>query len=129
MVVYAFDNQTDLKQLEETLYALLGNELEFCGFTNMGSLLHATMRRKYDVVFTEVESNTGIMLLGALQRLYTRSNFIGVSNKEDERTALMLHRIYASDYIIKPYDPERLADSLRHLRYPLRDRQQVLISI
>lgn len=126
MMVYAFDNQKDLKMLEDTLRNLMGNDLQFRGFTNIGSLLSATMTRKCDVVFTDMESNNGMMLLGTLFRLYHRISIIGVANKENAQTSLLLNQLHASGYLIKPYDAERLADSLRHLLYSSKTAESII---
>lgn len=121
MIVFAFDNPNGLEMLEDTLINLFGNELRYHGFTSTGALLQETLGRTFDVVFAQADNSSGIMLLNGLHKSWPHSNLIGVSDEESVQIALLLHRIHASDYLIKPYDTERLADSFLHLRYPVRD--------
>ena len=53
------------------------------------------------------------VLLNALHKLYPHSNLIGVSDAENIQTALLLHRIHASDYLIKPYDINELIRTIK----------------
>ena len=121
MIVYAFDEQQGLNELNHTLKQILGADLKFRGFTSVGELLKSAKQEGYDVLFAdlEIQNRRGLYLLGELRYEFPHTNFIGVAAKENQADALTLHRIHASGYIIKPYDKETLEDSLAHLHFPL----------
>ena len=123
MIVYAYDDKQGLVILESALRELVGSNLIFHGFARTADLLTEARDSEYDVVFVNAEycRNSALFLLCELYRLYPRSNLIGVAEKGSVHDALILHRIHASDYIIKPYDMKYLYDSLKHLRFPIRD--------
>lgn len=122
MIVYAFDNQHDLNALESALKQI-ENNLDFKGYTETAQILKHAEQHNYDIIFADLEfqNRNGMLLLGQLHWMHPYSNLIGVSSRENEGDALTLHKLHASDYLIKPYDAVRLADSLRHLRFPLKN--------
>ena len=123
MVVYVYDDQQGMTVLEAMLKQLFGESLLFHGYASAGDLMLAAEHHYFDIVFANLEFNgtDGMRLLGALQRHYPKSNFIGVANTESLHDALLLHRIHASGYLIKPYKAEQLSDLFMHLRFPVAD--------
>ena len=124
MVVYAFDEQQGLDELEALLRENVGEKLLFSGFTNVREVLNSCKYKPYEVLFADVEiqDRSGMYLLNELYGNYPYTNYIGTASRASERDALLLHRIYAGGYLIKPYDAKMLADVLDHLRYPVRER-------
>ena len=123
MVVYAFDGQQGLEELEARLREIIGENLLFRGFTDVLEVLNACKYKPYDVLFAnvEIQVRSGMYLLSELYGKYPYTNYIGTASKESERDALLLHRIYAGGYLIRPYDAQMLADLLHHLRYPVKE--------
>lgn len=124
MIVYAYDEQQGLEKLEALLREIVGNDLLFSGFTDVRSIPNACKYKPYDVLFVnvEIQERSGMYLLSEMYGNYPYTNYIGTASKASERDALLLHRIYAGGYLIKPYDAEMLGDALRYLRYPVRER-------
>ena len=123
MIVYAYDDKQGLERLESVLKEIVSVDLVFRGFVNAADLLTEVRDSEGDIVFINAEyhRDSAMFLLSELYRLCPHSNLIGVAEKGSVHDALTLHRIHASDYIIKPYDMNYLYDSLRNLRFPIRD--------
>ena len=102
MIVYAFDEQQGLNELNHTLKQILGADLKFRGFTCGKELLKSAKQEGYDVLFAdlEIQNRRGLYLLGELRYEFPHTNYIGVAAKSSQADALTLHRI--------PPDSQRL---------------------
>ena len=122
MLILAFDDQQELNKLQTVLKQILGGNLQFQGFDSIQELLKAAEKNGYDVVFAdmEIQNQKGILLLGELALHYPRTNYVGTAAKLSNSDAMTMHRIH-SGYIIKPYTREIVSDTLKYLRYPVKD--------
>ena len=127
MVVYAFDEQRGLEELESVLREILGEKLLFRGFTDVREVLNACRYRPYDVLFAnvEIQNRSGMHLLSQMFCNDPYTNYIGTASSASESNALLLHRIHAGGYLIQPYDAEKLAETLRFLRYPVKEKNAI----
>ena len=130
MLVYALDTKKDLKVLKAYLDELCRGELEFVGFTNMKELLGAAADRAFDAVYINLDYNandypsSGELAARSIFKKFKerRLNIIGVSDKKNDKYVKLLIEICASSFIGKPYDRDKLIDTLKNLRFPVSVR-------
>ena len=125
MLILALDDRQGLNDLEAVLRELLSSELTFRGYDSARTLLDAANRQGYDLVIADVQyrNRSGLLLLSELAFSRPRTNFVGAAAYLSERDAMTMHHLHGG-YIQKPYDRETLADTLSHLRYPIKEAVQ-----
>lgn len=103
--------------LDELSYLLKGNSVEVIGaFQNTEGVLEFILREKPDIVFLDIEmrGKNGIDFGVELQNSTENTAVIFVTAYPEY--ALEAFRAYPLDYIVKPVDEERLAQTLRHIQ-------------
>jgi DNA-binding NtrC family response regulator len=125
LTILAFDDMIGLYELKNVLKELLGDKMHFRGFDSAEKVLKAAEEHGYDIVFADVayQNRSGMLLLGELSFRFPRTNYIGAAAIPRESDAMTLHHLHGG-YIIKPYDREKLADTLSNLRYPVKNAVQ-----
>lgn len=100
MRILAFDDRQGLNELQTILKDLLG----------------------YDIVFADVtyQDRSGLLMLEELSFRCPMTNYDAVASDLRESDAMTMHYLYGG-YILKPYGVETLADTLLHLRYPIKE--------
>ena len=125
MLVYALDTKRELKVLKKYLKELCGSELEFVGFTDGRELIAATGERRFDAAYIYLDYNAYDLTNSGLSTAqwlfakyeYEKLNIIGVSDIKNVEHASVLMKIFSSVYIDKPYDRDKLIETLKHLRF------------
>lgn len=78
-----------------------------------------------DVLVTDTDLNclhlTGFALAEKIKEINPHVNIILVSDHASNVEATNAFRIRASGYVTRPFEPERLADEFRNLRYAPRE--------
>ncbi len=128
MLVYALDTKKELKMLKKFLDELCRGELEFVGFTDVKELICAAAERAFDAVYINLDYNaqdysrSGELAARSLFKNFNERqlNIIGVSDVQNEKYGNLLFEIYASSFIGKPYERDKLIDTLKNLRFPVR---------
>lgn len=74
-----------------------------------------------DVLLTAIDlariHTDGFMLAKKIQRIYPRVNVILITDHESNEEALAAWQIYASGYVKRPYDKQRMVEEFANLRY------------
>ena len=119
VLIYAFDEPIALWKLKRSLKKIVGKDLAFCGFTDTDKLYAAFKQKKADIVIVDLnyKNLAGRGLISNIYRDYPHTNYVGLTNKKTDEEALFMVDVFASDYIVKPFDAERLREMLGHLRY------------
>ena len=119
MLIYAFDEPIALWKLKRSLKKIVGKDLEFYGFTDADKLYAAFKQKKADIVIVDLNYKklAGRGLISNIDRDCQHINYVGLTNKKTDEEALFMVDVFASDYIVKPFDTARLREMLGHLRY------------
>ena len=119
VLIYAFDEPIALWKLKRSLKKIVGKDLEFYGFTDTEKLYAAFKQKKADIVIVDLNYKklAGRGLISNIDCYFPRINYVGLTNKKTDEEALFMVDVFASDYIVKPFDTARLREMLGHLRY------------
>ncbi|MBQ9347898.1 MAG: response regulator [Oscillibacter sp.] len=79
--------------------------------------------RGCDVLLTETDfpgmDTDGFELARQMQEINPRVNIIYITKSPDLDSAYKAFQVFASGYLVLPYEPARLADKFANLRFPI----------
>lgn len=86
------------------------------------AIAFAKMRR-IDIAFLDIDMRimNGLEMAKELQKMNPQTNIIFVTGYDEY--AMDAFRLYASAYLTKPVTEEAVADAVRHLRHPIREKR------
>lgn len=119
MNILIVDNyQPMIDDLKNELKNIISNAC-CIGTTHTDTILPLFQQYKFDIAFLDIEMSEmdGISLAKMILAQYPRTNIIYITKYP--QYALESYDTYASAFLLKPLNAQKLADALRHLRYPV----------
>lgn len=115
------DEKHALLSLQRALHSV-ASDADVCCFTSAEEALQYARMNQVDVAFLDIEMRemNGLLLARYLKDIYGKTNIIfvtGYSSYMGDAFAL-----YASGYVLKPINPERVEQELNHLRNPVKHK-------
>jgi len=127
MLIYAIDDEKAV--LQYTIKALKEyfKEDEILAFSDGDEMLASFENRPADVVFLDIEmpGYSGIELAEKLNRMKADLNLVFVTGYD--QYAVEAFDVYASDYMKKPCNIEKIEKAMGKLRYPIKKEKDIFI--
>lgn len=126
ITVFVDDNENARLMMERLLNNIDPDGTHYFADSAQGGLKFLE-NEKIDVIFLDIEMPgiNGIEAAHYVEAKYPKTNIIFVTgHPEYARDAL---RVYCSGFVEKPFDEDDLKDVLKHLRYPLKQKDQLVV--
>jgi len=107
---------------EQTLCDVLSDQLTEAGYlcataSNGNDALSKLMTQDFDVALLDIRlpGISGMQVLREIRSNYRHTEAIMITAVDDAKTAIEAMKLGAADYIVKPFDPDRIDASIRTL--------------
>ena len=127
ITVFVDDNENARLMMERLLNNIDPDGTHYFADSAQAGLKLLEENDKIDVIFLDIEMPgiNGIEAAHFIEAHYPGTNIIFVTgHPEYARDAL---RVYCSGFVEKPFDEDDLKDVLKHLRYPLKQKNQLVV--
>lgn len=120
------DEKISLEALVDAINEALPNE-EVVSFRDAKEALKYVKNNKCDVAFLDIKMRgiTGIELANLINEIKPNMNIVFVTGYSDY--SLDAFKVSASDYLLKPVDADQVRNAMSHLRYPIKEDNQIRV--
>ena len=126
-IITADDEPLALEMLTDLVKAVKP-EAEVFSFSRPQKIVEWAKENKADVAFLDIRMRgmTGLEIAEKLKESHPETNIIFVTGYDEY--ALPAMSLHASGYVMKPISEEKIRRELEHLRFPVKDSANVLLT-